>query len=87
MMKDVNSTMIYSKNFCKCHIVPLVQHDNKNVKQNKRNNFSSFSRAWNIGREVATKEHEKTFGNYGNTVHVDCGGSGFTTVRIYIQVH
>jgi hypothetical protein len=25
MMEGVNSTMIYCKNFCKCHKVPLVQ--------------------------------------------------------------
>jgi hypothetical protein len=25
MIEGMNSTMIYCKNFCKCHIVPLVQ--------------------------------------------------------------
>jgi hypothetical protein len=33
MMEGANSTMIYYKNFCKCHSVPPVQqyHDNKKL--------------------------------------------------------
>jgi hypothetical protein len=31
MMEVVNSSMIYCKNFCKCHNVP--QHSNKKIKE------------------------------------------------------
>jgi hypothetical protein len=36
----VNSTMIYCKNFCKCHNVPPVQqYDNKNINTEEKNKY------------------------------------------------
>jgi hypothetical protein len=39
MMEGVNSTMIYCKNFCKCHNVPPDNNNKKRIfkKKKKRN--------------------------------------------------
>jgi hypothetical protein len=36
MMEGVNSTMIYCKNFGKCHNVPSVQNKKKKAKEGRK---------------------------------------------------
>jgi hypothetical protein len=45
-MEEVNLATIYSKNFCKCHNVPLVKNNmiiKKLRKKKKHGNFKEFS--------------------------------------------
>jgi hypothetical protein len=43
MMEGVNATMIYYKNFCKCHVVPLYNNNNNNIEKNKQIKKSTCS--------------------------------------------
>jgi hypothetical protein len=37
MMEGANSTMVYCKNFCKCHSVSAIQLKNYRIKKEKEN--------------------------------------------------
>jgi hypothetical protein len=59
-MEGVNSTMIYYKNFCKCHNAPLVNNNNNNnviimIMTNKKQNFNNRilnSRIFSFPRKI-----------------------------------